>query len=91
MESEADNKKNPLSRPTRASQKDRHDPLTLDFFIKALDILNNLSEQDQILFINNYVKQNQVEFLATNETSVSAVKFVHEIKELNYNPEEVVD
>ena len=53
--------------------------------------LNNLSEQDQILFINNYVKQNQVEFLATNETSVSAVKFVHEIKELNYNPEEVVD
>ena len=53
--------------------------------------LNNLSEEDQIKFINNYVKQSHVEFLATNETTVSAVKFSHEIKDLNYNPEEVVD
>lgn len=50
--------------------------------------VKNLPEEEQKKYIDRLIKMRQVEFLAKTPGTVSAVKFTHDIKDLDYTPKE---
>ncbi len=55
---------------------------------KLPGFLETLDEESKIKYINNYVQQEQVKFLATTPGTISSLSFTHEIKDMDYTPDE---
>ena len=52
------------------------------------DYVQKLPVEEQKKFIARLVNYRQVEFLSDSPGTVSAVKFTHEIKDMDYQPKE---